>query len=202
MANEPLLATTFTNHLLATITTLQEQLAQLEYEHNQLTQAITKTSDASVTDAEMASMKTTMAQVSLYHTKLLSLRSSMSMLLARSKQLQKRADQLKATKLQYLSQVDHIKRMEQERDQAIVARVVHSPAETEIADTVSAKSITSDTDTPASPASTTVIKKIATKQKKKKKVKVREVEIGDESTPGWELKPSLSQQDLTRTKRP
>ena len=69
-----------------------------------------------------------MAQVSTYYTKLLSLRSTMSMLTARSVQLQRRADKLKSTKIQYLSQIDTIKRTEQARDQNIAARIAVSPS--------------------------------------------------------------------------
>ncbi|KAG0177598.1 hypothetical protein DFQ28_004179 [Apophysomyces sp. BC1034] len=131
----------------------------------------------------------------------------MAMLPARSKQLQKRADQLKTTKLQYLSQIDDIRRVEQERDQAIVAKVAplyikpESPEPTPVS-SASLRTTASTSTATVSVATASVVKKVSTKTKKKKKIKVREVEIGDESSPGWELKPSLSQQDLTYNKHP
>lgn len=136
-----------------------------------------------------------MDKVSIYNTKLLSIKATMSMLTGRSKQLQVKADKLKQIKTQYLSQIDKIRKMEQEKDQAIAA--VTSPSPT-ISSPIHITTSTEST-TPTVSASTESIPKIKSIIKKKKKSKAREVLIGDDSSSGsWVPKKSLSQKDLLK----
>jgi hypothetical protein len=162
-----------------------------------------------------------MDKVSIYNTKLLSIKATMSMLTGRSKQLQVKADKLKQIKIQYLSQIDKIRKIEQEKDQIIAAKtsitistpcaspqiLSPSPATT----TTSSPLISNDNDIIPSPvliASTesspiiattpTTIPKIKSIVKKKKKTKAREALINDDISSGgdWVPKRSLSQKDL------
>lgn len=142
-----------------------------------------------------------MAKVSTYYTKLLSLRSTISMLTARSGQLQRRADKLKSTKIQYLSQIDDIRQAERARDQKIAARVV--PQQNISASTSSATHRSTSTSTSTSIAqqqlspvpspvpSETAVPAIA-KKIKKKKPKAREVSLSDQ---GWSSSSSLKKKD-------
>lgn len=115
----------------------------------------------------------------------------MSMLTGRSKQLQVKADKLKQIKTQYLSQIDKIRKMEQEKDLSIAA-VTSSP-------TISSPVLPDESTTPTLTASTESIPKIKSIVKKKKKSKAREVLIGDDSSSGnWAPKKSLSQKDLLK----
>lgn len=167
-----------------------------------------------------------MDKVSQYNTKLMSIKATMSMLTGRSKQLLVKADKLKQIKLQYLSQIDKIRKMEQEKDQIIAAKTsinisttpststssprVLSPSP--ITSTTSSPLIINDIESPAetvpSPilasnnstpttATTPTIPKIKSIVKKKKKTKAREALIGgDDDDKDWTPKRSISQKDL------
>jgi hypothetical protein len=161
-----------------------------------------------------------MDKVALYNTKLLSIKATMSMLTGRSKQLQIKADKLKQIKIQYLSQIDKIRKMEQEKDQAIAAKhsitITSNPSSPQIPTPSSTTSSpltplnTSSNDalptldvTAAEPASIAVSSSTSTPKiksivKKKKKSKAREALIGDDdnSTGNWVPKRSISQKDL------
>lgn len=140
-----------------------------------------------------------MSKVSSYHTKVLSLRSTMAMLTARSAQLQRRADKLKTTKLEYLAQIDTIRRTEQARDQAIAARLaIQQPSSPSTPTTsLTPTSSSSATVTPVasrsrqsavpSPAHSETVIAVA-KKVKKKKPKAREVQITEEMPPDWNPK--------------
>lgn len=135
-----------------------------------------------------------MDKVSIYNAKLSSIKATMSMLTGRSKQLLAKADKLKQVKTQYLSQIDKIRKMEQEKDQAIAA-VTSSPT---IASPIQT-SIPTEATTPTVSASTESIPRIKSIAKKKKKSRAREVLIGDDSSSGsWMPKKSLSQKDLLK----
>lgn len=135
-----------------------------------------------------------MDKVSIYNAKLSSIKATMSMLTGRSKQLLAKADKLKQVKTQYLSQIDKIRKMEQEKDQAIAA-VTSSPT---IASPIQT-SIPTEATTPTVSASTESIPRIKSIAKKKKKSRAREVLIGDDSSSGsWVPKKSLSQKDLLK----
>ncbi|KAI8056492.1 uncharacterized protein B0P05DRAFT_591291 [Gilbertella persicaria] len=109
----------------STITQLQSQLLELSRAQQELLETITKAESSSkLTEAELGGMKANMDKVGLYHTKLLSLKANMSMLSGRSKQLQERANKLKSLKLEYLSQVDSIRKIEQEKDMSIAAKTL------------------------------------------------------------------------------
>ncbi|CEG66019.1 hypothetical protein RMATCC62417_02678 [Rhizopus microsporus] len=67
-----------------------------------------------------------MDMLSVYNNKLLSIKATMSMLSGRSKQLLSRAEKLKQIKMEHLSQIDEIKRIEQQKDQSIAAAVIQN----------------------------------------------------------------------------
>ncbi|CAO3618615.1 unnamed protein product [Cunninghamella echinulata] len=104
-----------------TITQLQKQFDDINLKHEELSQQIKNTRDNGITEDELANVKT---MTSEYNTKLLSLRTTMVNMSIKSKQLIQRADKLKATKIEYLSKVDTIRKLEQERDKSIAARIV------------------------------------------------------------------------------
>ncbi|ORZ00327.1 hypothetical protein BCR43DRAFT_137215 [Syncephalastrum racemosum] len=163
-----------------------------------LRQSLTEASTAHYED-QLNDVKETMAKVSTYYTKLLSLRSTISMLTARSGQLQRRADKLKSTKIQYLSQIDDIRQAERARDQKIAARVV--PQQTISPSTSSATNKSTSTSTsaaqqksspvPSPVPSETAVPAVA-KKIKKKKPKAREVSLSDQ---GWSSSSSLKKKD-------
>lgn len=120
-----------------------------------------------------------MARISKYYTKLLSLRSTMASLTTNANQLQRRAETLKNVKLQYLSQIDDIRRTEQARDQAIAAKMSEntiSKATGSVSEATVARNSTKETTRPSKTAKTIPVSKL-----KKKKAKAREVQITDES---------------------
>ncbi|KAI8365908.1 uncharacterized protein BYT42DRAFT_588160 [Radiomyces spectabilis] len=212
-----LLTEGFIDQLNQHIVGLEAQFAQLAQEQQALGKTITDTRSASLTEAEVTELRLMMNKVSLYHTKLLSLHSTMSMLGARSKQLQNRAAKLKESKLQYLAQVDDIRRLEQARDQAIAARVITpipSSAPIERSSSVASQLSVAGSDrassspTAPSPASSSLSISSSTvaspepiiamaKKIKRKKPKVREVVLDDSSSPSW--LPKRSQIDLQNT---
>ncbi|KAI7889299.1 uncharacterized protein EV154DRAFT_515149 [Mucor mucedo] len=186
MTNE--IATKYSSQIISTITALEDQLKDITNSQNELLDAILKAQATCITEQELADIKKMMDKVSIYNTKLLSIKATMSMLTGRTKQLQAKADKLKQIKTQYLSQIDQIRKMEQEKDQAIAA-VTSSP-------TISSPV---QVNTPTASASVESIPKIKSIVKKKKKSKAREVLIGDDSSSGnWAPKKSLSQMDLLK----
>jgi hypothetical protein len=138
-----------------------------------------------------------MNKVSIYNTKLLSLKATMSMLSGRSRQLQERANKLKQMKLNYLSQVDTIRKMEQEKDQSIAAKTSIS---TPIISPVSSPQPAIVIDPlPASSSASASIPRLKSTIKKKKKVKSKRealIAADDDNSDGWKPKRSLSQKDL------
>lgn len=148
-----------------------------------------------------------MSKVSAYHMKLLSLRSTMSMLSARSGQLQRRAEKLKSAKMQYLAQVDTIRKSEQALDQTIAARIA-VPQRTTLGTNSSGTSTSSRSGSPRpSPSSTTMKPQsseptpaapsptepvvVVSKKIKKKKPKARQAKIAeDDDTERWKPKRS------------
>lgn len=126
-----------------------------------------------------------MDKVAVYNTKLLSLKATMSMLSGRSKQLQTKANNLKTVKIQYLSQIDKIRKMEQEKDQSIAA-ILPSESTTSL--------VSSPTVSVSSPK---LVKSLV--KKKKKRTKAREALIGeddDQSTGDWMPKRISSQKEF------
>lgn len=124
-----------------------------------------------------------MDKVSVYNTKLSSIKATMSMLTGRSKQLQTKADNLKTTKIQYLSQIDKIRKLEQEKDQTIAAVI---PSE-------SSSSLLVSPTAAVSPVSSPKVKSIV----KRKKTRTREALIGDDkSTGNWLPKKVSSQKEF------
>ncbi|CAO3587390.1 unnamed protein product [Absidia cylindrospora] len=109
----------FSGQLLKNISVLQEQLDELSSKQQDLHKLITASRDGSLTEEEYADVK----MMVTYNSKLLSIRTSMVNMSLKSKQLRKRSDKLKATKLEYLSKVESIRRMEQERNLSIAAKV-------------------------------------------------------------------------------
>lgn len=133
-----------------------------------------------------------MNKVSVYNTKLLSIKATMSMLSGRSRQLQERANKLKQLKVNYLSQVDTIRKMEQEKDQSIAAKTSIS---TPIISPVSSPQLPIQQD----PVSSTSIPRLKSAIKKKKKVKSKRdalIAADDDNSDGWKPKRSLSQKDM------
>lgn len=160
-----------------------------------------------------------MSKVSAYNTKLLSLKATMSMLSGRSKQLIERSNKLKQMKLKYLSQIDDIRRIEQEKDLVIAAKpaIISTPSPSTSSPitlqsrTPEANETGNESPSTASPVGTpvttsaavpTVIPKVKSIVKKKKKSKVREALIDDNNSSNWAIpKKSLSQKDLTAIKK-
>ncbi|CAO3613891.1 unnamed protein product [Mucor hiemalis] len=137
-----------------------------------------------------------MDKVSLYNTKLLSLKATMSMLTGRSKQLLTRANKLKQMKMRYMSQIDIIRKMEQEKDLTIAAK-----PSTSISSTPSSPAITSTPISTIATNSTPSIPKVKSVIKKKKKSKAREALIGDdnEDNGNWAPKRSISHNLIKKT---
>ncbi|KAI8889679.1 hypothetical protein K501DRAFT_238552 [Backusella circina FSU 941] len=207
--------TEYSQQILSVISSLETQLESLKNEQNTLAEKIENTKDSSVSKEELEQIKATMNKVSAYNTKLLSLKATMTMLTGRSKQLLNKADKLKEIKTQYLLQIDDIRRKEQEKDQTIAAKTISSPSLTiptspEIpetpgtpgtpgspAKTASTPGTPEVASAPSTPTMTKAIPKVVS-VKKKKKSKAREVTLGDESSPAWVPKKSLSQKDLLK----
>ncbi|KAI8139658.1 hypothetical protein BJV82DRAFT_581775 [Fennellomyces sp. T-0311] len=185
--------------IISTISRLEAQLTQLGQEQAALTETLSEAEAKNAEDeARLVQIKETMSKVSTYYTKLLSLRSTMSMLTARSAQLQRRADKLKNTKLQYLSQIDSIKRTEQARDQSIAARVAaQSPSTSPSVSTASLplpsqqpqqQTPQARTSPVPSPVHSETVVAVA-KKIKKKKPKAREAKIAEGGgSEGWSPK--------------
>ncbi|KAI8992632.1 hypothetical protein BDB01DRAFT_444020 [Pilobolus umbonatus] len=190
----------YASQVLSVVHTLEQQIADIKDEQDKLQSLINQTKDGSLSDEQMSQLTQRITKVSAYHTKLLSLKSTMNMLSGRNKQLQKKADKLKQTKLQYLSDIDHIKQMERERDRMIIAKTVPKSPSTP----------SSPTDTPTtfdssmvqsndfSIAAISVIKTIPKVKSigKKKKIKAREVLLKKDDPSTWKPKRSMSQKDL------
>ncbi|OBZ87343.1 hypothetical protein A0J61_04605, partial [Choanephora cucurbitarum] len=169
---------------------------------NELVNAISKTEAGLITtNEEWQQIKPNMDKVAIYHTKLLSLKATMSMLSGRSKQLQERANKLKLMKLNYLSQVDHIRKLEQQKDLTIAARTsLSAPVSPEMSE-ATVQPLTIEKAVPTSPSPTVAAKKSTprTASKSKKKPKARQVFLDDDQdtdTSSWIPKKSLSQKDL------
>ncbi|KAI7872210.1 hypothetical protein BDF14DRAFT_1757893 [Spinellus fusiger] len=167
----------------------------------------------SVNKEEWAVMQANMAKVSVYHTKILSLQSTVTMLKARTHQLQTKANKLKATKQHHLSQTDLILRQEQVRDQSITAKMMLSSSSSssprvnavdddpKTAAAVAAVDVQVSTHTPTLPTSPTPtsstptptptlpVTATVTVKKVKKKGRTRQVEIREDTSPAWIPKP-------------
>ncbi|KAL0084075.1 hypothetical protein J3Q64DRAFT_1833585 [Phycomyces blakesleeanus] len=203
-AEPSLLSQGFSSQITTLLKGLKQQLKQLEHDQQTLSDGITEAVSAAISEEELADIKANMAKVAVYHTKILSLQSTMTMLTARSKQLQFKADKLKSTKEHYLSQVDEIRRMEQAKDQDIAAKVTslspsssYSPLKTsvEMDDDDQSETMPEISKSMTMP----VISKAKTLTKtktKKKKLRVREVEIGEDASPAWV--PKSAQRETTR----
>ncbi|KAI9277445.1 hypothetical protein BY458DRAFT_585411 [Sporodiniella umbellata] len=106
----------------STVERLEGQLLLIKNAQTELSDIIVKTKeDSLISDKDLSEIKGNMDKVSIYHTKLLSIKATMSMLSGRSKQLSVRAEKLKKIKIDYLSQVEDIKRTEKEKDQIVAA---------------------------------------------------------------------------------
>ncbi|PHZ11461.1 uncharacterized protein RHIMIDRAFT_257695 [Rhizopus microsporus ATCC 52813] len=121
------ISSAYTFQIQSTIDQLEHQLLTIKDESNKLAILIQKTRDASLlTEKELSEIKANMDMLSVYNNKLLSIKATMSMLSGRSKQLLSRAEKLKQIKMEYLLQIDEIKRIEQQKDQSIAAAVVQN----------------------------------------------------------------------------
>ncbi|KAI8342599.1 hypothetical protein BC941DRAFT_509493, partial [Chlamydoabsidia padenii] len=180
----------FSKQLIDTLLTLQAQIDDISLKQKDLVKLITDAQDGSLTTEEYADVKMMMDRTSAYNTKLLSLRTTMVNMSLKSKQLLKRSDKLKATKLDYLAKVGSIRRLEQERDQTIAAKVSEvdspTPSPTATIPEMPQSTCLAPKSSPSSDSLATTVKR-----KKKKKPKAREVEIGDDG-PAWIPKRTLS----------
>ncbi|KAI9358969.1 hypothetical protein BD770DRAFT_386320 [Pilaira anomala] len=171
----------FPEQIILIIKSFQEQLDQITQSQHELMNAIQKAQATCISEQELSDIKLKMDKVAVYNTKLLSLKATMSMLSGRSKQLQTKANNLKTVKIQYLSQIDKIRKMEQEKDQSIAAIL---PSE-------------STTSLVSSPTLSISSPKLV--KKKKKRTKAREALIGeddDKSTGNWMPKRISSQKEF------
>ncbi|KAI8081517.1 uncharacterized protein BX664DRAFT_340604 [Halteromyces radiatus] len=114
----------FSSQLINTLDILQKQLDDISLKQVDLHNQITSARSDSITEEEYADVKAMMDTTLAYKSKLLSLRTTMVNMSLKSKQLLKRSDKLKATKMDYLSKVEDIRKREQERDQSIAAIVL------------------------------------------------------------------------------
>ncbi|KAG1453548.1 hypothetical protein G6F46_009205 [Rhizopus delemar] len=155
----------YSSQIQSTITHLEEQLLSIKNAQNELAGILQKTSSL-LSENDLTEIKLNMDKVSVYHTKLLSIKATMSMLSGRSKQLTARAEKLKQIKKDYLSQIEDIKRVEKQKDQTIIA---------------TSQIASNNTD------SATIT---ATKVVRKKKKKARQVTLDDGDDDKWTLKKS------------
>ncbi|GAA5803451.1 hypothetical protein HPULCUR_008933 [Helicostylum pulchrum] len=166
----------YSSQIVSIISSFEEQQSQ-----HDLLNAITKAQSTCIPEQEVTEIKLMMDKVSVYNTKLLSIKATMSMLTGRSKQLQTKADNLKTTKIQYLSQIDKIRKMEQEKDQTIAA-VIPSESSSSLLESPAAVSV-------SSPKVKSIVKR--------KKTRAREALIGDDkSTGNWLPKKVSSQKEF------
>ncbi|KAI8639621.1 hypothetical protein BD408DRAFT_445799, partial [Parasitella parasitica] len=179
-----------TRHIISTISTLENDLQEINQAQNNLLEVISKAQASAMSEEELNEIRSNMDKVTLYNTKLLSLKATMSMLTGRSKQLKDRATKLQELKTTYLSEIDEIRRLEREKDQTIAAKTSISTA-TFIPSPASANPVI-----PSTTSSSSTIPKIV---KKKKKTKARQALIdNDGDGESWKPKKSLSQQDLVK----
>ncbi|KAI8328413.1 hypothetical protein BD560DRAFT_417279 [Blakeslea trispora] len=177
---------------------LQAQLLTISQAQDELVNTISKTEASLVTTSkEWQEIKSNMDKVAIYHTKLLSLKATMSMLSGRSKQLQERANKLKLMKLNYLSQVDHIRKLEQQKDLTIAAKTSASAPVSPDMSSPTLHALPAEQTAPV--ISTTKKSAPRVVSKSKKKSKARQVLLDDEEDTdksSWIPKKSLSQKDL------
>ncbi|KAI8968577.1 hypothetical protein BDF20DRAFT_917072 [Mycotypha africana] len=172
----------YADDILSMISKLEQDMITINASQNELLEAIRNVEEKVIDEKEYNLIKSKMDKVSHYRTKLLSLRATMSMLTGRSQQLKDRAEKLRRMKLDYLSQVEDIKRIEREKDEFIAASV----------------------STPISYTSGKSEILLPKTKKKKKKAKARQVLLDDEDSSSskdtaWKSpKRSLSQKDLTK----
>ncbi|KAG0744588.1 hypothetical protein G6F57_001123 [Rhizopus arrhizus] len=159
------ISTNYSSQIQSTITHLEEQLLSIKNAQNELAGILQKTSSL-LSENDLTEIKRNMDKVSVYHTKLLSIKATMSMLSGRSKQLTARAEKLKQIKKDYLSQIEDIKRVEKQKDQTIIA---------------TSQIASNNTDSAAI---------TATKVVRKKKKKARQVTLDDGDDDKWTLKKS------------
>ncbi|CDH60116.1 predicted protein [Lichtheimia corymbifera JMRC:FSU:9682] len=184
-AYETVLSECVSSEVISIIKRLECQLIQMRNEQFALAQLLAEAVDVNNrNEEELLKVKETMARISKYYTKLLSLRSTMASLNTHANQLQRRAETLKSIKLQYLSQIDDIRRTEQARDQAIAAKMSEntvSMATRSVSEATVARKATSE-----KAKSSTTTNAVPVSKLKKKKAKAREVKIADES---WSRSP-------------
>ncbi|CEP16457.1 hypothetical protein [Parasitella parasitica] len=151
-----------------------------------LLEAILKAQASVISEEELSHIRSNMDKVAIYHTKLLSLTATMSMLAGRSKQLKDRAAKLQELKMKYLSDIDEIRKLEREKDQTIAARTsVSTP-------TLLPSPTTPDPAVPSTASPPATIPKLV-----KKKTKARQALIDDgggDDGESWKPKKSPSQQ--------
>ncbi|KAG2229216.1 hypothetical protein BDF21DRAFT_495282 [Thamnidium elegans] len=170
----------YSSQIVSIISSSEEQLYQIKQSQHDLMNAIAKAHSTCIPEQEVTEIKLMMDKVSMYNTKLSSIKATMSMLTGRSKQLQTKADNLKTIKIQYLSQIDKIRKMEQEKDQTIAAVI---PNES------SSSLLVSPTVSVSSPKVKSIVKR--------KKTRAREALIGDDkSTGNWLPKKVSSQKEF------
>ncbi|KAI8065653.1 hypothetical protein BC940DRAFT_74239 [Gongronella butleri] len=123
---------TYSTQIAATLDSVQQELDRVAQQQETLYEELCRTRDASVTDDEMAGVKEMLEKTREYYGKLLQLRTTMVNVSLKSKQLLKRADKLRASKVAYLGNVDAIRRREQQRDQSIAAKIHPSSSSTSL----------------------------------------------------------------------
>ncbi|KAI7876063.1 hypothetical protein K492DRAFT_239962 [Lichtheimia hyalospora FSU 10163] len=191
VAYETVLSECVSSEVISTIKRLECQLTQLRNEQFSLAQLLGEAVHMNNrNEEELLKVKETMARILKYHTKLSSLRSTMASLGTQAGQLQRRAETLKSVKLQYLSQIDDIRRTEQARDQAIAAKMSESSiskATGSVSEATVTRKATNEKAKSSKPSNATPLNKL-----KKKKAKAREVQIADESWSNSPLRKSKS----------
>ncbi|KAI9024290.1 hypothetical protein CLU79DRAFT_746467 [Phycomyces nitens] len=190
-----LLSQGFSSQITTLLKGLKQQLKQLEHDQKVLSDGVAEAVSSAISEQELSDIKANMAKVAVYHTKILSLQSTMTMLTARSKQLQFKADKLKSTKEHYLSQVDEIRRMEQAKDHDIAARVVSPSSSSSYSQLNTGAEDDDQSEMKPGISKSMTMPVIAKAKTKKKKLRVKEVEIGDVS-PAWV--PKSAQRETTR----
>ncbi|GAN06893.1 hypothetical protein MAM1_0140d06383 [Mucor ambiguus] len=186
--------------IVSTISTLEDDLRGIAQAQNNLLQVILKAQASMISDKELNDIKSNMDKVTIYNTKLMSLKASMSMLTGRSKQLKGRATKLQELKMKYLSEIDDIRKLEREKDQSIAAKTSTSTPTLMLSPAMPASPSTAMPSPviPSATSSSTTVPKLV---KKKKKTKARQALIDDgDDGRSWTPKKSLSQQDLALKK--
>ncbi|RUS15109.1 hypothetical protein BC937DRAFT_92886 [Endogone sp. FLAS-F59071] len=193
----PLLSEGLSAHFMPMLENVNKQLQELEKNQRKLIDQIAEASESVERDYDLSAISSTqrsapqpsnLAKIPQYHAKLQNIRTTMFSLSSRSKQLQRRAAQLKATRLAYEAQADEIRRREQARDQVIAARVVAGlrPVETTTPPALVSPPV-SEVEQVA--VVNVIVKKKAkpdsgTKKKKRREVEIEEAPIGVNSTKG------------------